>query len=478
MAISSLGVGSGLDLNALVDGLLSAERTPVENRLNSQEGKLQTQLSAFGVLSSSISSLQSALTPLKDLAQGRVAKSSDPSIISVTAGETAAVGNYSVVANQTAMAESLASTAFASSTDVVGEGSLTFSFGTTDYDAQTDTYNSFTANPNKVPVTITIDSSNNTLEGIRDAVNSADFGVTAVIVNDGTGQRLLFSSDATGAENSLEVTVSGDSVGSDSDNTGLSQLAFNSAATNLQQTVAAQDAQITVNGLAITSSSNTFTDSLPGLTLEIEDTSASPVNVSVDLNKAAAETAIRGFVKAYNELNGDLSSVASYNAETGEAGILLGDSFVRGVGSTLRNHLVSSYADSTSPIRNFIDLGIKTKSDGTLSIDSETLTAALADNYDAVIAFANAAGDAMDSSVSSYLGSDGLIKGRQDSLQQGIERINDQRDQLDLRLSKMEQSLRQKYSALDTLLAGMQSTSNFITTQLASLDFSPNKSSK
>jgi flagellar hook-associated protein 2 len=473
MAFSSLGVGSGLDLNSLVEGLLSAERVPVENRLNTKEAKLQTQLSAFGLLSNSISSLQGALSPLKDLSEGRVATSSDSSVISVSAGETASVGNYSVLANQSAMAQSLASTAFTNSTDVVGEGTLTFTFGTTDYDAQSDVYTSFTADPNKTPVDITIDSSNNTLEGIRDAVNDADFGVTAVIVNDGSGNRLLFSSESTGLENSLEITISGDSVGTDIDNTGLSQLAFNSSATNLQQTVAAQDAQITVNGLSITSSTNTFTDSLPGLTLEVKDISTSSIDVSVDLNKSAAETAIRNFVKAYNELNTDFGTVASYDAETGSAGVLLGDSFVRGVGNTLRNHLVNTYGDSTSSIRSFVDLGVKTESDGSLSIDNEMLSSALDDNYEGVIAFANEAGEALDGSVSSYLGSDGLIKGRQDSLQQGIDRINDERGALNLKLEKLEQSLVQKYTALDTLLAGLQQTSNFISSQLATLDFSP-----
>jgi len=470
MAISSLGVGSGLDLNSLVDGLLSAERTPVEDRLGKKELKYQSELSAFGALSSAVSELQTSLNPLKDLTEGRTGTSSDSSVVSVSVDETSSIGSYSVTVNQLAQADSLATSAFADPTAFIGEGTLIFSFGTKGYDGS-DNYNAFTANPDKTSTTITIDSTNNTLEGIRDAINDADFGVNAVIVNDGTGSRLLLTSEDTGAENAIDIeasTVSGD----------LSPFVYHfdgvTATENMQQTVKSQDAQITVNGLDITSTSNTFSDSLPGVTLNIQETSTTPVSINVALDKASVTNAFNTFITAYNKLIEGLDALSKYNPDTGQGSVLTGDSLVRGIKSSLRNQVITEFGDSGAAIQTFVDLGIKTGADGKLSIDSEIFDAAVSSNFDGVIAFANSAGDALDSLTESYLGTDGTIKARQNSLQQGIDKIGDDRVALENRLSLLEASLVKKYSALDTLLSGMQSTSNFISSQLATLDFSSN----
>jgi flagellar hook-associated protein 2 len=364
----------------------------------------------------------------------------------------------------------LATSAFADPTAFIGEGTLIFSFGTKGYDGS-DNYNAFTANPDKTSTTITIDSTNNTLEGIRDAINDADFGVNAVIVNDGTGSRLLLTSEDTGAENAIDIeasTVSGD----------LSPFVYHfdgvTATENMQQTVKSQDAQITVNGLDITSTSNTFSDSLPGVTLNIQETSTTPVSIDVALDKASVTNAFNTFITAYNKLIEGLDALSKYNPDTGQGSVLTGDSLVRGIKSSLRNQVITEFGDSGAAIQTFVDLGIKTGADGKLSIDSEIFDAAVSSNFDGVIAFANSAGDALDSLTESYLGTDGTIKARQNSLQQGIDKIGDDRVALENRLSLLEASLVKKYSALDTLLSGMQSTSNFISSQLATLDFSSN----
>jgi len=445
-SISSLGVGSGLDLTSLVQGLLEAERAPVEQRLARREIELQAELSAYGNLSSALSSLQSAISPMKTITTGRTASSSAPDVLGVTVSDTADVASYSVTVDRLASAHALASAAFASRTDTVGTGTLTFTFGTTTYDPATDTYSGFVANPDKTPASIVIDSSNNTLEGIRDAVNAADIGVTASIVNDGSGYRLLFTSDETGAANSLEVSISGDGDGNDTDNAGLSRLAFNSAATNLEQTIAAQDAQITLNGLTITSPTDTISTAVDGLTFNLKQVSSTPVQVEVTLDKA---------------------SVRSVNPETGEAGPLLGDSLVRGLQAQLRGQLVSSPSVDNTYIRSFVDLGIKTTDSGDIEIDGSKLDAALNDHFDEVVRFLNAAGAPLESIMESYLGSDGLINSRKKSIQTGIDRIADERQQLEYRMQQLEQSLVQKYSALDTLLAGMQQTSTYLSQQLA-----------
>ncbi len=465
--ISSLGVGSGLDLTSLVQGLLEAERVPVEQRLTRREVELQAELSAFGNLSSALSSLQSAISPMKTITTGRTATSSAPDVLGVTVSDTADVASYSVTVDRLASAHSLASAAFANRTDVVGTGTLTFTFGTTSYDPATDTYSGFVANPDKTPASITIDSSNNTLEGIRDAVNAADIGVTASIVNDGSGYRLLFSSDDTGAANSLEVTISGDGDGNDTDNSGLSRLAFNSAATNLQQTVAAQDAQITLNGLTITSPTDTISTAVDGLTFDLKQVSSTPVQVNVTLDRASVRSVIEQFVKGYNEAFDEMAKLTSYNPETGEAGPLLGDSLVRGLQAQLRGQLVSSPSVENTYIRSFVDLGVKTTESGGIEIDSSKLDAALNDHFEEVVRFLNAAGAPLETIMDSYLGSDGLINARKKSIQTGIDRIADERQQLEYRMQQLEQSLVQKYSALDTLLAGLQQTSTYLAQQLA-----------
>jgi len=469
MAISSLGVGSGLDLNSLVENLLNAERVPVESRLDKKEIKYQAELSAFGSLSSALSDLQSTFDPLKDLSEGRTARSYDTSALAISADETASVASYSVNVNQLATNDALASAGVADQTAVIGEGTLTFTFGSKSYDGS-DNYNGFTANPDKTSVDITIDSSNNTLEGIRDAINSADFGATAVIVNDGSAYRLLVTSDDSGLENGINIsttTTSGDLSGFAYDYNGGAPII------NMEQTVKAQDAEITLNGLDISSSTNTFGDALPGVTFTAKEVTTAPVSVDVQLDTGSAKNAISGFVDAFNALIENLDTLSAFNAETGQGSVLTGDSLVRTLKSNLRNQVVTQFGDDASAIQTFVDLGIKTGADGKLSIDSDILDDALENNFNDVIAFANSAGDALETFSESYLGPEGTINARQDSLRSGIDDISDERIALNQRLTLLESSLVKKYTALDTLLAGLQQTSNFISSQLATLDFSP-----
>ncbi len=492
MAISSLGVGSGLDLNSLVDNLLNAERVPVETRLDKKEFELQAELSAFGTLSSALADLQFTLDPLKELTEGRTARSSDTSVLGVSVDESANVAAYSIAVNQLATNDALAAAGVSDLTSFIGEGTLTFTFGTKEYTTtttgggggggggggpgggtttETTEYTGFTANPDKTATTITIDSSNNTLEGIRDAINDADFGATAVIVNDGSAYRLLVTSDDSGLENGLNISTtssSGDLSGFAYDFNGGTPI------TNMEQTVIAQDAEITLNGLDISSATNTFSEALPGVTLDVKKISEAPVSVGVNLDEGSATNALTGFVEAFNTLIENLDTLSKYNPDTQEASVLTGDSLVRGLKSTMRNQIITQFGDDAAAITTFVDLGIKTGADGKLSIDSATLSEALDSNFEGVIAFANAAGEAIDTVADSYLGPGGTINSRQDSLRSGIDQIFDDRDALDARLTLLEASLVKKYSALDTLLSGLQSTSNFITSQLATLDFSNN----
>lgn len=462
--ISSPGIGSGLDIGGLVDQLVAAEAQPVANRLNTKETRLQAKLSAFGTLKSAVSQLQGALKTLSEVGNGRTAASSNTEVISASASSTAVVGNYAVDVSQLAAAHSLASQAYTDPTDVVGTGTLTIEFGTTDYDPTGDTYNGFTANPDKSAGVITIDSTNNTLEGVRDAINEADIGVNAVIVNDGSGYRLLLSSQDTGAANSLRLTVTDDG------GSGLADLAFNETATNLEQTVAAQDAQLVINGLAVTSSSNAVDEAIQGVTLDLKDTTdGDPIGVNIALDKAAVRETLDGFITEYNALVDQIGALTAFNPETQEAAVLLGDSGVRNITSRLRNGLIDTVDGASEVYRNLIDLGVSTDDNGKLSVDDDTFDTALGDDFEGVVTLLNGIAEDLEGSVTGYLETGGVLDARTQGIQARIDDIGDQRLALDRRAEALQERYLKQFSALDTLLAQMQTTSNFLAQQLQSL---------
>jgi len=402
-AISSLGVGSGLDLSSLVSGLLEAERAPTANRLAIKEQNFSTELSGFGLLRSSLSQFQSSLSALQssDAFNAKEISISDASVLSAAAENTADVGNYSIKVTALAKAQSLASnaaTAFTAVNDTIGSGTLTLQFGTT----TTGPY-AFTADPAGTPQTIEVNATNNntTLAGLRDYINDNDYGIQASIVNDGNGYRLLLTSEKSGAANSMEITSSGDGDGNDNDNAGLSQLAFNAAAqSSLTQTVAAQDAALSINGLTISSESNSIDGAINGFTFDL--LKADPDNfvaVNVKENRNEITAAVTNFVTAYNELEENIDALTNYNPETGTGSALSGDFTVRSIKGQIRNLIFGSLSTVNSNIRSLVDVGITTTSGGSLKLDSSKLADALLDYPDEVEALFTLAGSTTDPGI-------------------------------------------------------------------------------
>ncbi len=401
-SITSLGVGSGLDLQSLVDRLVAAERDPVVANLARKEAALSAELSGFGLLRSSLADFQGSFSALASRSnfQPRTASSSDSSIFTVSADSGAAEQSAQIEVTQTARAHGLATAAYSDENAVIGTGTLTVRFGTTSYDPNTDTYSSFTLNPDIPSQTLTIDSSNNTLSGLRDYINQNDFGFQASIVNDGTGYRLVLSADATGAASSLEITVTDTGDGNDTDTSGLSALAFNSAATNLEQTQAARDAILKVNGLTVTRSSNTISDLFDGVTLTLQkEAPGSLETLVVSRNDAAIQNSIQDFVDKYNSLVATINQLTAYNADTGEAGTLIGDTGVRNVSTRLSSLLIDLVPGLDGPYRALSDIGITTQSDGTLAIDTSRLSDAIKNNAAAVTDLFAPAGRPTDSGI-------------------------------------------------------------------------------
>ncbi|MCB1843405.1 MAG: flagellar filament capping protein FliD [Halioglobus sp.] len=485
--ITASGIGSGLDIEGLVAQLVAAERAPTENRLNRQSALVGAELSAFGTFKGALSSLQDSLASLNTLTSfgKRVSNSSNAEIVGITSNGSAINGNYDVSVQQLARAHSLASGSYASPTDSVGTGSLTIRFGTTDYvgpDPGPESYNGFTVNPERASAVITIDGNNNSLEGVRDAINAADIGVNATIVNDGSGYRLLFSSEATGADNSIEISVSDTGDGNSTDATGLSALAFNSAATNLSQTVAAQDANFTVNGLPISSANNVARGVIDGVDLTLKGlTGATPVTLSVSEDTAGLKETVQSFVEGFNAFLQGTRSLTAYNATTGVAGALQGDSSVRSISAQLRQALTSVVDGAGAQINSLSQIGITTTRDGSLAIDETRLDAALENNFDEIVSLFAAVGLPSDSGIDFVSASDdtvvgsyaveitqiatrGLYTGGALALPGGVATINAGNDELTLRVDGVDTgpiALSQGvYTSGEALAAELQSKIN------------------
>ncbi|HMX53159.1 MAG TPA: flagellar filament capping protein FliD [Plasticicumulans sp.] len=399
-AISSPGLGSGLDVNNLVSQLMAAERKAPTARLDSASTLNDARISALGKITSALDKLQTAAGTLAspNTFQTKTATVSDPSALSVTAARTAAAGSYTVEVSQLARADKLASASFNTAFETVGTGTLTISFGTWNSGSST-----FTPNAAKPSTSIVIDATNNTLSGIRDAINAAGAGVTASIVGDGSGQRLVFSGSESGAANGLKISVS-DNDGNSTDAGGLSQFAFDPAATagsgrNLTQTVSAQDAKFKLDGLSLTSSTNLVGSAVSGLTLNLRTVTSSPVTVDIARDDSAAAKAVSGLVDAYNEVVSAVKSASSFDSESKKGGPLIGDASVLSVMGRLRGLMTSSIA-GLGGVSSLKAVGVSFQKDGTLSFDSSTLADALSSNADSVARLFGATGKASDSRVS------------------------------------------------------------------------------
>ena len=455
MSISALGIGSGLDLSSLVEQLVAAERGPKEKRLNQREGDLQARLSAFGSIKGGLSGLETALDKLAKLQEGRTAASSDSSRLRVAATGEASPGGYSIEISQLAVAQSLASAGFDNADDPVGTGILTLQVG----DGQA--------------VDIIIDSENSSLRGIRDAINQANTGVQASIINDGEGARLVLSSAKTGADNTISVTVV---EGAGEGGNGLSLLATG----NLIQTVEPQDAQIVVNGLVITSASNSLGNTVEGLTLDLKATTepGAPITVTVGQDRGAVRTALEELVQAYNGVVDTVRQLTKYNPETQEGAVLVGDGTLRSIRSRLTDGLLRSAGDAEAVFTNLVNLGLNSDRNGNLRLDSATLDRAMDQDLRGVIGLVNEVSGGLRDTVKGFTQSGGLLDARTDGLRSRISDIDRQRDLLEIRIEKFEARMVRQFSTMDALVGQLQNTSQFLDQQLGALTAMLQKSGK
>ena len=441
--ITSAGIGSGLNVTELVGQLVAAERAPADNRLNAMETSTKAQISAFGSIKAALSGVESALKKLDGAGSlpGRKATVGADAGFTASAGTSAALGAYSVIVEKLATAHKLQSAAVASGNQV-GNGTLTLQVGSGD------------------AFDVTIDAGKGTLADIRDAINAqaAGKGVTATLVNGDAGQVLVLSSDKTGSAGAMTISASGGDG-------GLSVLATTGG--TMTEVAAAQDAQVKVDGITRTSSSNTLTDLVDGITLTL--TKAKPgeaFSLEVGSDASTLKASMLGFISAYNTALGALRTQSAAGGEGKTAGPLSGDAAPRAITSALRNAIGNNYAELNA-------LGLKTAVDGSLSLDGTKFDAAIAANPGAV---KNLLGEDADFGknmrdlLHNYVGTQGLLADRGKSLDTRMKSVTQQRADLDARMERLEASYRRQFTALDAMMAQMQSTSSYITQQLGALN--------
>ncbi|WLQ15024.1 flagellar filament capping protein FliD [Hahella aquimaris] len=355
-SVSSIGIGSGVLTSDLIEQLASAEREPTEKRLDLKEDEVTAKLSDLSRLKSAITDLRlSARTLSTPESMSSNTATSSGSSIGVTANTSAKTGSYALTVSNLAVAQSLSSGTFADKdTTTVGTGTLSFTVG-------------------GVTKNLTVNSSNNTLQGLSDAINDMGLDVNSSVIYNGTSYQLVLSASKTGVANAISISAT-DNDGNSTDGSGISQFIYNATNQNLTQDVAAEDAAFTLNGVAITRSLNTVDDVVDGLTLTLNAETASAVNVTVSKDLNAVTERVQDLVDKYNALQEIINEVTAFDSDTGEKGTLLGSSTVRTISTQLRSTLSSIVPGLESAnVRSLSELGITTNSEsGQLEFNSLT----------------------------------------------------------------------------------------------------------
>jgi flagellar hook-associated protein 2 len=444
--------GSVINVSALVSELVAATEGPQQTQIASQTSAVTANISALGTLQSALSTFQSSLTSLSTASafNNQEATSSDLTAFTATASANAVSGSYGVTVTNIASGQQLLSNPFsAAASAAVGVGTLTLSVGATSFN-------------------LAISASDDSLAGIANAINSASDnpGMSATVIQGTDGAHLLLSSTQTGAANTISVSET------DGGN-ALAALTYGTGNVgNYTQATAAQDASFSVAGVAYTSPSNSVSDALSGVTLNLLAPTPAGSNdtVTVANNTTSVATNIQGFVTAYNTLQSALSGLGSYDASTGTAGPMLGNPVLTGTQNQIQQALYSLVG--TSSDNSLASIGITTNSDGSLSLNSNTLQTALSSNFNAVsqlFSSSNGIAAQLNSQITTELGSAGTLTAYGQTLTQQNNALTTQSNTLTTQMTALTASLTQRYASLNTLLSSLQSTSSYLTQAFNSL---------
>ena len=442
-SISSAGIGSGLDVNSLVSQLVSAERSPVERQLSAVASKANTKISALGTFKSALSAFQDAAKALQDGGITKVsAQSGDATVFAASAAAGTASGSYDIEVVSLARAAKLTSADFTDASSTVGNGSVTLTVGGESF-------------------SVTLSDGNNSLTALRNAINNAsdNKGVTASIVNDSNGSHLVLIGQHSGDEHAVTIDSAAE-IG------GAPFVTFN-------QQQAAADAHIRIDGVDAYSDSNTATDIIEGVTLNLlKAKPGEEFTLSLATDAKTSAEAVQKFVNSYNAMVALSNSLTKYDAASQSGGPLIGDPAVRGIRQQLRTILGGDAVGTGSFYAHLSELGITSKTDGLLSVDSSKLTQALAEDALSVQKLFSADGGYSKRVVdvlANYLGTDGQIDAATTGLKARLKDVDQQRERLDVRMTAFEARYRAQFTALDSLITQLRGTQDFLTQQLSVL---------
>jgi flagellar hook-associated protein 2 len=477
MAISSTGLGSGLDVESIVSSLMAVERKPAA-LLETAATTMKSQLSTYGQLQSYVSAFQDKARALNSttLWAQTVAASSDATVASVTTGTNTAAGSYSLTVSELATSQTASTVVFPSKEHSLGQGQLTIDLGSWTGDPAT-----FGLKAGSTSVTIDIGPGESSLAAVRDKINAAGAGVTATVIYDATGARLSIRSTETGVDNGFRISAT-ETVPGDDGGLGLSALAYDpeGGASSMMLNQTAKNAKAKLNGLDIESASNTLADVADGLTIKLLKVSASPVDLTVTQDTESMKTKVTEFTTAYNDLANFIATQTKYNADSKVAGKLQGDRTVIGLQSQMRE-ILRGTSTATSAFGSLSQVGLEVQANGTIKIETKKLDAALAKPAELrkLLASSDTTSDTSSGIVYRFnkladqvLGAEGPLETRTAGIQSSITRNAKRVEAIDDRLAQTEKRLRAQYQALDTNMAKMSSLSSYVSQQLSLLSSS------
>lgn len=465
MASAITAAGGSIDVNGIVSQLMAIEREPLAKIKQEQTG-INTKLSSWGKLKSALSELQTATDKLTRLStwQNTTAKSSNDTNVVATGGSGGAQGTHSLVVQQLAQSQAVATRAFGGPDELIGGGILSIQLGSVN-----DAGTTFTPDGQRQAIELTIPSGA-TVKDVRDIINRSKAGISASLVNDGSGTRLMISASETGAKNAFQITATprGDSR---LDNFNISATA-DQGSNGSQRTQIARDARMEINGLTATSASNKVTDLIEGVTLDLKKADTAPISIQVEGNKEALKEDVDKFIEAYNKVNSLIAEETRYDPSSKSAGTLQGNGTVIRIQSQLRALVRAQPGedDDTSLSKAGFELG----RDGSLSIKKDkldnllndparlrkllagdpTAAAGAAAAGAAATTAANAGGLAkrLGDRLKEILDPKGSINGATEALNRSLKAQTDRQDRLNEQLARREEQLRKQYAALDANL--------------------------
>lgn len=443
---SSLGVGTGVDLQSMLTKIMAVERAPIA-ALDTKISAANTKISIYGTLKSKMDALQSAVDTLQfpSRLSAVTANSSDAAVAGAIATYNTPIGSYSAEVTQLASAQKSFSPAYDAGT-IFGQGTLTFTVG------------GIAISP------ITLNSQTSfTLQEVGTQINNAKIGVTATVITDSSGkQRMVLTGEKSGAANSFQLsstlTVSGSQV---------SLSSFDTVTVGLMRTNA-QDGKMKLDGIEIASTTNSFTTGTSGLTLTA--VKLGNTNISVQNDSTKISTAAQAFVDSYNAVVSLIKSNTGYDEATKKGQPLSGDSTVRSIVGNLGNARTRTPGElSSATFKTLGELGISIQQSGLLSLDLNKLKKSISTSAAEVINTLSAYGKAFSTSVVDMQNTGGVISNRLSNLNSSVSRFKDAQASLENRVSLIEKRYKAQFTALDKYISAMNVTSSALTQQLAGL---------